>query len=135
MKGSSEQRKFRLGLASLLLFSRKPAKYYRGNTHPSLLPHRMFPFVPIVTLRFWQLCSGFMGNGKKANRQQTLGLSLWIFIPNEVHILEHALADICFLYETSPLKCPRSFCDMASSQKNIAVARLLRTLHTDVILP
>lgn len=95
----------------------------------------MFPFAPIVTLRFWQLCPGFMGIGKKANREQTLGLSSLISIPNEVHILKYAIADICLLYEISPLKCPRSFCDMASSQKILAVARLLRTLPVDVILP
>lgn len=126
---------FQIKFANLLLFSRKLAKYYKGE-YPSSPPPP--PHVSLCTscdIKILATLPWIYGNSKKANREQTLGLSSLISIPNEVHILKYAIAAICLLNEISPLKCPKSFCDMASSQKNTAVARLLRTLPADVILP
>lgn len=116
-----------------IVIFQKTSQVLQGGGYPfSPVYHHMFLFASMMSLRFWQFCSGFMELGKKANDCSLLGSLFCGSILLEVVILKYTIADICLLYLISPLKRPRS-CDVASSQKNIAAARWPRTFNIDII--
>lgn len=72
---------FQIKFANLLLFSRKLAKYYKGE-YPSSPPPP--PHVSLCTncdIKILATLPWVMGIGKKANREQTLGSLLWYPFP------------------------------------------------------
>lgn len=95
----SRAKQVQIKFGKFIVIFQKTSQVLQGGI-PILSPphHHMFPFASIVTLRFWQFCPGFTRIGKRAHKEQTLGLSLWTSIPKEVHILKSAIAGICLLY-------------------------------------